>query len=112
MKTGCVTSLDYSNQVESRHSSKKLLNDICDLVIDICGVKGDSVLEDERVSEKFCSTSTIVAMSLLNGIVGQTIEILADAGMNPPIWVSGNLDRGDRINQEFMERYRSRIDIL
>lgn len=112
MKTVCVTSLDYSNQVESRHSSKKLLKDICDLVIDICGVKGDSVLEDERVSEKFCSTSTIVAMSLLNGIVGQAIEILADAGMDPPIWVSGNLDRGDQINQEFMERYRSRIDIL
>ncbi|MEG0980923.1 MAG: SIS domain-containing protein [Erysipelotrichaceae bacterium] len=107
-----VTSLNYSNQVVSRHSSGKLLKDVSDIVLDICGVKGDSVLSDERVSEKFCSPSTVVAMSLLVGIVGDTIEKLADAGMNPPIWVSGNLDRGDEINNEYMRQYKGKIDII
>lgn len=112
MKVIGVTSLAYSTQVTSRHSSGKLLKDVSDIVLDICGVKGDSVLEDERVSEKFCSTSTVVAMSLLVGIIGQTIENLADRGINPPIWVSGNLDRGDAINAEHIRKYKGRVDIL
>ena len=112
MKVICVTSLDYSTQVTSRHSSGKLLKDVSDIVLDICGVKGDAVLEDERVSEKFCSTSTVVAMSLLIGIMGQAIQNLADEGIDPPIWVSGNLDRGDAINAEYIKKYKGRVDIL
>lgn len=112
MKVVAVTSLQYSNNVISRHSSKKMLKDVSDIVLDICGIKGDSVLEDPRVSEKFCSPSTVVAMTLLVGIVGQTIQNLAEQGINPPIWVSGNLDRGDQINDEFIRQYRDRIDIL
>lgn len=112
MKVICVTSLDYSTQVASRHSSGKLLKDVSDIVLDICGVKGDAVLEDERVSEKFCSTSTVVAMSLLIGIMGQAIQNLADEGIDPPIWVSGNLDRGDAINAEYIKKYKGRVDIL
>lgn len=112
MKVIGVTSLNYSNQVTSRHSSKKLLKDVSDVVIDICGVKGDSVLEDSRVSEKFCSTSTVVAMSILVGIVGEVIVKLADRGINPPIWVSGNLDRGDKINEEYIKQYKGKVSIL
>ena len=112
LKTICVTSLDYSNNVTSRHSSGKLLKDVCDVVLDICGVKGDSVLYDERVSEKFCSPSTVVAMTLLTGIVGETITLLANEGIDPPIWVSGNLDRGDRINAEHIRKYKGRVAIL
>ena len=112
MKVIAVTSLNYSTQVTSRHSSGKLLKDVSDIVLDICGVKGDSVLEDERVSEKFCSTSTVVAMTLLVGIVGQVIQNLADLGVDPPIWVSGNLDRGDEINAEHIRKYRGKVDIL
>ena len=82
------------------------------VVADICGVKGDSVLEDERVSEKFCSTSTVVALPRLVGIVGQVIQNLADLGVDPPIWVSGNLDRGDEINAEHIRKYRGKVDIL
>lgn len=112
MKVICVTSLAYSTQVESRHSSGKLLKDVCDIVLDICGVKGDSVLQHEQVSEKFCSTSTVVAMTLLVGVVGEAIQILADQGINPPIWVSGNLDRGDEINNEYMKKYKGKVDII
>lgn len=112
MKVIGVTSLNYSTQVTSRHSSGKLLKDVSDIVLDICGIKGDSVLHDERVSENFCSTSTVVAMSLLIGIVGESIQILAEQGINPPIWVSGNLDRGDEINNEHMRKYKGKIDII
>ena len=112
LKTICVTSLDYSNNVSSRHSSGKLLKDVCDVVLDICGVKGDSVLYDARVSEKFCAPSTGGAMALLVGIVGETITLLAEEGIDPPIWVSGNLDRGDKINAEHIKKYKGRVSIL
>lgn len=112
MKVICVTSLAYSTKVKSRHSSGKLLKDVSDIVLDICGIKGDSVLEHKQVSEKFCSTSTVVAMTLLVGIVGEAIQILADQGINPPIWVSGNLDRGDEINNEYMKKYKGKVDII
>lgn len=107
-----VTSLNYSNNVSSRHSSGLLLKDVADTVLDICGIYGDAVLEDERVSEKFCSTSTVVAMTLLNGIIGEVIQILADRGINPPIWVSGNVDRGDEINAEHMRNYKGLVEII
>ena len=107
-----VTSLNYSNNVSSRHSSGLLLKDVSDTVLDICGIYGDAVLEDERVSEKFCSTSTVVAMTLLNGIIGEVIQILADRGINPPIWVSGNVDRGDQINAEHMRNYKGLVEII
>ena len=112
MKVIGVTSLDYSTQVTSRHSSGKMLKDVSDIVLDICGIKGDSVLYDERVSEKFCSTSTVVAMTLLVGVVGETIQLLAEEGIDPPIWVSGNLDRGDEINKEHIKNYKGRVSIL
>lgn len=112
MRVICVTSLAYSTQVTSRHSSGKLLKDVSDIVLDVCGVKGDSVLEHPLVSEKFCSTSTVVAMTLLVGIVGEAIQLLAEQGMNPPIWVSGNLDRGDEINNAYMKKYKGKVDII
>lgn len=80
-----VTSINYSKKVQSRHSSRNLLKNVCNVVLEICGVKGDLVLEDYCVSEKFCSTSTVVAMSLLIGIVGQSTQNLANLGIDPPI---------------------------
>ncbi len=106
------TSMDYSSHVTSRHSSGLLLKDVADIVIDVCGVEGDAVLSHPGIKEKFCSTSTVVTMTVLVGLIGQVIEILADQGIEPPIWVSGNLDRGDEVNQKIAARYHDRVDIL
>ncbi len=51
-------------------------------------------------------------MTLLNGIIGEVIQILADRGINPPIWVSGNVDRGDEINAEHMRNYKGLVEII
>ncbi|MCI5774148.1 MAG: SIS domain-containing protein [Erysipelotrichaceae bacterium] len=107
-----ATGLNYSNNVTSRHSSGKLLKDVCDIVLDTCSIKGDAVLEDPKVPEKFCSTSTVVTMTLLLGIIGEAIQIMADQGFEPPIWVSGNLDRGDQVNNEYLRKYKGKIDII
>lgn len=99
MKVITLTSLDYCNHVTSRHSSGKLVKDIADIIIDMGGVKGDA-------------PSTVVGMSILVGLVGEVIVKLAEAGMEVPIWVSRNVDRGDQINQEYIKAYRGKVDVL
>ena len=112
MKVIGVTSLDYSNSVTSRHSSGKLLKDVVDIVLDTCTKKGDAVLEDSRMIEKFGSTSTVVTMNILIGIVCEAIQIMLDQGYEPPVWVSGNLDRGDSINNAYLKKYKGKIDVI
>lgn len=107
-----LTSLNYSENVTSRHSSGQLLKDVSDVVIDMGGIKGDAALEHEKVSERFCSPSTVVGMTLLIGVMGEATVKLAEMGIDPPLWVSGNLDRGDAANQKHLEAYRGRVDIL
>ena len=51
-------------------------------------------------------------MSILVGLVGEVIVKLADQGIEVPIWVSGNLDRGDAVNQEYIKNYHGKVDIL
>ncbi len=107
-----ATGLNYSNNVTSRHSSGKLLKDVVDIVLDTCSVKGDAVLEDPRITEKFCSTSTVVTMTVLIGIIAEAIQIMADHNFDPPIWVSGNLDRGDSVNNAYLKKYKGKIEII
>ena len=112
MKVITLTSLDYCNHVTSRHSSGKLVKDIADIIIDMGGVKGDAALHHDKVAENFCAPSTVVDMSILVGLVGEVIVKLAEAGMEVPIWVSRNVDRGDQINQEYIKAYRGKVDVL
>lgn len=112
MKVIGLTSLEYTNNAESRHSSKLRLKDVSDLVLDAGGIEGDAILENPKVSERFCSPSTVVGMHLLIGIIGEVIDQLAEMGIDPEIWVSGNVDRGDEANARYLEKYRGRIDIL
>ena len=51
-------------------------------------------LHHDKVAENFCAPSTVVDMSILVGLVGEVIVKLAEAGMEVPIWVSRNVDRG------------------
>lgn len=112
IKTIAFTSLDYSMKVTSRHSSGLLLKDVADLVVDLGGIKGDAVLENPKIKEKFCSPSTVVTMSVLIGMIGEVIDLLIEDGITPPIWLSGNLDEGDAHNAKISEKYKDRIDIL
>ncbi len=112
MKVIALTSINYSNSVTSRHSSGKLLKDFADVVLDLPGVSGDAVLSHPKVANAFCSPSTIVGMSILSGIIGETVVKLAENDHDPMVWVSGNLDKGDKINAEYVKKYKGRVNIL
>lgn len=112
LKVIALTSLDFSKEVSSRHESNKKLYQLADVVLDNHGEPGDAILETPGVESKFASTSSVIGFTILQSIVAQVIENLGQKGIEPPIYVSSNLDKGDQINKEFIEKYRDRITNL
>ena len=88
-----VTSMAYTNSVTSRHSSGKKLCDVVDLVIDNLTAPGDAILELDNLP-KFCPTSGIGSIAVLQTLVAETVEKLAARGHKPPINRPGNVDGG------------------
>lgn len=112
MKVIALSSLDFAGGVSSRHSSGKLLKDVADSVIDIQAIKGDAVLEIEGMRNRFCGTSTILGMLVMQSIMARTVELLVEAGITPPLYVSANLDEGDQNNAALIEKYSPLVDCL
>lgn len=107
-----ITSKEYSQSQTSRHESGNYLFDSVDLVIDNFSVVGDAVLSYDKVKVPFGPTSTVVGATILNAIFAEAIQLMADNGFEPPIFLSGNVDGADRHNQLLIDRYRERIELL
>ena len=107
-----LTSRDFSTSTTSRHSSGKHLSDVADVVIDVKCVSGDAALEIEGLEPRFCGTSTVLGMAMMESIIAQTIENCVKSGHIPPIYVSSNLDKGDAINEEHIKKYSKLITNL
>ncbi len=112
MKVVALTSHEFSASTTSRHSSGKHLADVADVVIDVKCCSGDAALSVEGLEPRFCGTSTVLGMAIMESIVAQTVENCVKAGYNPPIYVSSNLDKGDAINAEHIRNYSSLITCL
>lgn len=112
MKVIALTSRKFSGSVSSRHSSGKNLMDVADVVIDIKCVEGDACLSMPQMETKFTGTSTILGMLVMDCIMARTVELCVESGMTPPVYVSSNLDRGDKINAEYIRQYQDLIDCL
>ena len=112
MKVVALVSRQFADSTTSRHSSGKNLKDVADVVVDVKCVSGDAALYIDGVEPSFCGTSTVLGMSVMEAIVAQTVENCVKAGYTPPIYVSSNLDRGDKINAEHIKNYSSLITCL
>lgn len=112
LKVISLTSMAFSSEVTSRHISGKKLYELSDVVLDNHGEAGDAVLETPGVEPKFAPTSSVIGFAILQSIIAQVIEYLSEKGIEPPIYVSSNLDKGDEINKKHIEKYRNRIKCL
>lgn len=109
VKTIGVTSLDYSRSVASRHSSGKRLFELVDVVIDNCAPAGDAAVEFEGFPQKSGPLSTVLGCAALNAVVCQVIENLLARGVTPPVFISANLDGGDRHNAGLLAENADRV---
>ncbi len=86
--------------------------DVADIVIDNCSELGDAALHLDGLDIPVGPTSNVSAFYIINAIVVSAVEKLIAKGVEPPVFLSGNLDHGRERNDKLIEKYRSRIGIL
>lgn len=107
-----LTSVEYSSSQPSRHKSGKLLHEVVDLVIDSHVPIGDALLGHENVAIQFAPSSTVIGATILNAIVAEAINDMANNNFTPPIFLSGNIEGADAHNNKLIDTYRDRIKLL
>lgn len=104
-----VTSMAYTEAVTSRHPTGKKMYDFADIVLDNRVPKGDAVLEDERMPQKFTPASGVTSTALLHTLVAAAIEELLERGITPPVFLAANVDGGTEYNARLLKQYCDRI---
>ena len=105
-----LTSVKFSKRVSSRHSSGRKLYELADVVLDLCGEAGDAAVPLPG-GVTVGPTSTSAGSALLQATVAAAAAMLQARGLEPPVFVSQNLDgSGDR-NEELRARYRGRVHV-
>lgn len=107
-----ITSITYSSASTSRHESGKRLFEVCDLVIDNCGCIGDAAIEIDGFSEKTAPTSTVTGAAIINSLCAEAVGLFIEKGIDPPVFMSANLDGGDEYNARMFEKYKDRITYM
>lgn len=104
-----LTSVAYTRDTVSRHSSGTFLKDHCDIVLDSHIAVGDAELTAEGVPAPFAPASTVVTSALMQAVVATAVSDLAASGAEVPMLRSGNVDGGHAWNEGVMKRYADRI---
>jgi uncharacterized phosphosugar-binding protein len=112
IKTIAITSLAYSDGVSSRHPSGKKLAELADIVIDNGAPYGDAVVEIPGFRQKVGPLSSVTGCAVADAMVVETVQLLIQRGMTPPVFMSANLDGGDAFNAEQLRIHRDRIHYL
>jgi len=97
---------------EARHSSGQRLGEVAHLVIDNHMPHGDALVQLPNSEISMASGSTVVGSAILNMIMVSVAEILIERGIEPQVYVSGNIPGGFERNQAYIEKYKGRIKHL
>lgn len=104
-----VTAYDVASNSTSRHSSGKMLHDFANVVLDNKSIFGDACIEVEGLPVKVGGTSLYTGCMLLDCAVLEAIEILMNEGIQPPLFMSANVDGGPEYNQVMLDKFKHRL---
>ena len=107
-----ITAVAYSQGVASRHPSGKRLLDLCDVVIDNGAPLGDAAVAIPGLSQKVGPLSSLTGIAIVNALVAEVVARLVNRGMQPPVFMSANLDGGDEWNARLLKENRHRIHYM
>ena len=96
----------------ARHPSGQNLHDVVDLHLDTKVPVGDAVIDIDGVAERTGAVSTFANAFTMNWLIMSTVAALAERGIDPPIWRSGNAPGGDEANGSFIEAFKGRVRSL
>lgn len=86
-----LTSMNHTEQMDSRHQSGRKLFEVADLVLDNCGWYGDAAVKLEQYPITVGPTSTIAGAFMINAITVQIAKNYEKNGEEPPVYVSANV---------------------
>lgn len=107
-----IVNMDFATKVTSLDSSGKMMQEVCDVVIDNCGELGDACISIEGLPQKVAPTSTVAGAFIVNSIVIRVCENLIKKDTEPPIFRSGNIDGSNEFNLQLLEKYKDRIHYM
>src|SRR5215211_6874486 len=102
-----VSSFAYAKQAPLSNLGVRLDQSV-DLALDNGGVPGDAALALEGFPWRVGPSSTVIGAMLWNGLVAETARLLLESGVQPPIFVSLNVDGAAEHNQALLEKWRPR----
>jgi uncharacterized phosphosugar-binding protein len=86
-----VTSREHSSQVEPRHSSRKRLYELADVVIDTGAPLGDAVVRIDGVEQPVSAVSTVLVVAVMQSIMAETAAVMTEWGATPHVEANLNL---------------------
>jgi uncharacterized phosphosugar-binding protein/putative N-acetylmannosamine-6-phosphate epimerase len=104
-----VTSLEHASRVPARHSSDQRVFEVADVVIDNGAPYGDAVLTAPGLKEAVCAVSSATGALIAQALTAETIRLILEAGAEPPVYISANVDGADEHNARLEARYAGRI---
>lgn len=111
LKVIVFSSSSYHDK-ESRHPSGKKLYEFADVAIDTMLPYGDALVDIPNTQMRMGPGSTVVGAFLINMLIARVVEELQKLGMEPPVFVSGNVEGGAEYNRKYIEKYQRRIKHL
>lgn len=116
MTTIGITSRSYADVLAkdhpSRHPSGKNLYQEAEFFLDNHLPYGDAIVEVEGTDRKMGPTSTFSNVFTINLLMIETAKALTAKGIEPPIFVSGNLPGGDEANKQLISKYIPKVKHL
>ena len=103
-----ITAMAYSPGLASQHPSGKLLYEAADLVLDNHAPFGDGMLTVDGLDYPVIPASGFGAVTLLWGVVADTVETMLAQGLKPSVYPSVNRPNGPalvaQVDAEAMEK--------
>ena len=107
-----IVSKDFASKVTSLDPSGTMMMEHCEVVIDDGAELGDACVPVEGLGYKCAPSSTVGGAYVVNSLVIRVTEKLLAAGVQPPVFKSGNVDGANEYNAQLMEKYKNQIHYL
>ena len=107
-----IISFEHSLKSKPKLRNNKRLMDIVDVAIDTHTPYGDACLKAQGLKPKFGPLSSIANIAIVHSAIAETIDILLEKGIKPPIRISRNTPEGDAHNSQIVSKYVDRIPEL
>ena len=107
--TVALTSLKHTRGVTSRHPSGKRLFEVCDLVLDNGADYGDASVEVGKDGMRMGPVSTISGVFLINAVIAEAVDLLAERGVAVDLYQSANGQGGEAAADAMVRRWQPRL---